>query len=219
MNVEGVSPQEMQALGTALNYVAKTPLERLGHIIDARMSYWHFTNLLATAEKVQAKLEAKGLSPEQLDPKLREIVPMLESAKNEDNPTLQEMWVSLLAASLDPDIPDSTLQYHELLKLISPLDANLLNLLGLGVSTMFDRLTPNDNYDSQVEVLAELSNADNAAVTLSLQHLAHLGLVLWPGSEAPYLMLERASEFISLSRVGESLLQRCAYVPDTPAHA
>lgn len=184
MNVEGVSPQEMQALGTALNYVAKTPLERLGQIIDARMSYWHFTNMLTTAEKVQAKLKAKGLKPEQLDPKLREVVPMLEAAKNEDDSTLQEMWVSLLASSLDPSIPEAVLLFHELLKSITPFEAKLLAVFGFSGTEHMDFLTPEDRYNLQVEKLANMLSADAKMTKLALRHLDHQGLVLLPEAES-----------------------------------
>jgi hypothetical protein len=99
--------------------------------------------------------------------------------------------------------------------MVSPFDAKLLNLLGPANSTVFKRLTPDDNHELQVRVLAEFLKAEDTTVTLSLQHLEHLGLILWPGSEAPYLMLKSAQEFISLSQLGISLLQRCTYLEST----
>ncbi len=133
------------------------------------MSYWQFRNMYAVGERGRDFLAKKGMDIADLPPKLREIIPILESAKNEDDPTLQEMWASLLAASLDPNNPESTIQYHELLRMVSPFDAKLLNLLGPANSTVFKRLTPDDNHELQVRVLAEFLKAEDTTVTLSLQ--------------------------------------------------
>lgn len=218
----------MQALGTALNYVAKTPLERLGQIIDARMSYWHFTNLLTTAEKVRAKLEAKGLRPEQLDPKLREIVPMLEAAKNEDDTSLQDMWVSLLAASLDPASPEAVLPYQEILKSIFPLEAKVLSNLDPIINTLRSESFADYSYQGQVERVPEALVMNVETTVLALRHLEHLGLILSADPEASGNVVTVRSltgrgaaldNFLRLSRVGRAFLQRCTYTPEPTNHA
>lgn len=201
-----------------LGTIVKKPFERIGEIIDTRMSYWQFRNMYAVGERSRDFLAKKGMDIADLPPKLREVVPILESAKNENDPTLQEMWASLLAASLDPDVSEAVLPFNELLRSITPFEARVLAVLGPSGTGLIDFLTPDDEYSVQVEKLAGILSIDAKTTGLALRHLEHLGLILTPETEtlSSYLTYkgDGPKAFITGSEVGRAFLQRCTYMAD-----
>lgn len=122
------SPQDIERVGRFLDTISRGVVTELSQLLGQQVAYWRFKNAVNTALKAQTFLESKGLRTQQLSAELRVIVPLVEGASYEDEPNLQNMWASLLAASISPEF-DAAMhpKYSEVLKQISPLEAQLLN--------------------------------------------------------------------------------------------
>lgn len=223
MSELGLDEATKTAALVLLTAIVKKPFERVGEIINTRMSYWQFRNMYVVGERSRDFLSRKGVDIADLPPKLREVVPILESAKNEDDPTLQEMWASLLTTVLDPDAPESALPYHEILKSISPLEARLLSDFSVVVNALGSESFADRSYEGQTKRLSQTLNIELQLVVLALEHLKHLGLVLFPEPEGYDAVVTLRSikgipndriKFIRLSELGRAFLQRCTYIAD-----
>lgn len=122
------SPAEIAQVGRFLDGISRGVITELSQLLGQQVAYWRFKNAVTIAIRAQGFLESKGLRPHDLPAELRVIVPLIESASYEDEPELQKMWSSLLAASISPEF-DSLMhpKYSEVLKQISPLEARLLH--------------------------------------------------------------------------------------------
>lgn len=111
-----LSQESVKQVGRFLDGISRGVITELSQLLGQQVAYWRFRNAVTIALKAQNFLASKGLEPQQLSAELRVIVPLLEYASYEDEPELQKMWASLLAASISPDF-DSSMhpKYSELL--------------------------------------------------------------------------------------------------------
>lgn len=122
------SPADIERVGRFLDGISRGVITELSQLLGQQVAYWRFKNAVTIALKAHTFLESKGLHPQQLSAELRVIVPLIDSASYEDEPELQKMWASLLAASISPEI--NTLmhpKYSEVLKQLSPIEVHLLH--------------------------------------------------------------------------------------------
>lgn len=101
----------------------------IGAIAHQYTEYWKVKNALNIRDKFEKLLAARNIEQVNSIP-LRIGIPLIDSAINEDNETLQNLWASLLASSMtEGDIASVTKTYVETLKQLDVIDAELLNIL------------------------------------------------------------------------------------------
>jgi hypothetical protein len=78
-----------------LHAVLVEPARELGGLLKDQVSAKRYSNLVKIAVSSKRKLEAAGLSPQEVPLKI--IHPLLEQASLEEEPSLQDRWANLLA--------------------------------------------------------------------------------------------------------------------------
>jgi abortive infection alpha-like protein len=115
-----------KAAEAAKDYLDKlvTPgLEQGGGIIGDTVAYWRFKNKVNLVLKAKAFLEAKGIEPQHVLPKV--VAPLLEAGSLEGDEEMRDRWAALLAsAATDPDrVPPS---FPRILSELSSAEARIL---------------------------------------------------------------------------------------------
>ena len=130
---------EIAATAALIESVRKIGKDWLGPIIDdvvagirsKTTARWHLKNLLDLLEIAVIEIENRGLRPEHLSVVLREIVPILEAAADEDDESIRDMWARLLANALDPSVSTSAVNIASILRQITPREALILHQVWL----------------------------------------------------------------------------------------
>jgi hypothetical protein len=107
-----------------LDKLVSPGLEEGGGIIADTVAYWRFKNRVNLVLKAKAFLEAKGLEPKRLLPKV--VAPLLEAGSLEEESEMQDRWAALLAsAATDPDrVPPA---FPRILAELSSTEARILD--------------------------------------------------------------------------------------------
>lgn len=127
-----VSKFGTKALGTTekilgfLSKVFKEPLEDVAGIVGDRLKFLRWERQVRMAEEVTKILEERNLSnTKPVAPKL--ALPIIENASLEEDDSLQNIWINLMANSMDPNFKnDIRFAYIEIIKSLEPVDARLL---------------------------------------------------------------------------------------------
>jgi hypothetical protein len=101
-------------------------LEQSGGIIGDTVAYWRFKNKVNLALKAKAFLEAKGIEPKRVLPKV--VAPILEAGSLEEEDELKGQWAALLpSAASDPEkVPPA---FPRILSELSTVEARILEWL------------------------------------------------------------------------------------------
>ena len=99
------------------------PFQETGELISEQIYAWRWANRVRIADKASKKLEASGVASKVLPPGF--LIPFLESCGNAEDSTLQDLWASLLASSVQDDRNQQAL-YRITLEGLSPGDAERL---------------------------------------------------------------------------------------------
>ena len=93
-----------EAAKAAKDYLDKlltSGVEQTGGIIGDTVAYWRFKNKVNLVLKAKAFLEAKGIEPGLVLPKV--VAPLLEAGSLEEDSDMKDRWAALLAsAATDP---------------------------------------------------------------------------------------------------------------------
>src|SRR5688500_11879093 len=84
-----------------LKRVGGPAADAVGEWLRDRVQAYRSRNVLLVAARAEQLLNAKGLQAHEVP--LRTLLPLLESAANEDDPELQEKWAALLASAATQD--------------------------------------------------------------------------------------------------------------------
>lgn len=218
MTDELVTTAAIEKAADALGKVAGPLVARVTRALGYRLASWELRNWVAAARRSEAILEREGISPAEVDPKLREVVPIFQAVAHEDDETLQEMWAGLLATAMRPDRPDMEQGFTELLRQLGPGEARvLLAIRGLSepAPTTADpnALTGPDaerleaHYGRPVKAIVTRLNALGLVRgDLSIVDSGQSGGVTYGGREGG----------IQLSSLGEALLEACSGSPGAP---
>ena len=94
-----------EAAKAAKDYLDKlltSGLEQTGGIIGDTVAFWRFKNKVNLVLKAKAFLEAKGIEPGRVLPKV--VAPLLEAGSLEEESDMKDRWAALLAsAATDPN--------------------------------------------------------------------------------------------------------------------
>ncbi len=176
---------------------------------------WRFRNALAAMQWAQQELARRGIPPDRLPSQLRDILPILEGASDDDDPTLHALWSRLLTNALDPHTDVSSVQYAAVLRQLSPSQAKILQYLAAEIA-------PSAEQGAELPQLALRTpwGPEDTAFLAAFQHLENLGLVAGNFDVEPHEaehIASRISEGVFLSVLGQSLMSACA-APGAPAN-
>ncbi len=102
--------------------------EELGLFFRDKVREWRQDNAVRVAIKTQERLAKAGIAPKAIPARL--LIPLIDGASTEDDPTLSDMWAGLLASAAGGLPPDQVLpNFAQILKSLSPLEAKVLDLM------------------------------------------------------------------------------------------
>ncbi len=180
-------------IGKALGTVPEDTVGLLGgdHLHELRIR-----NLDKISHKTEEILRERGVEdPEPIAPKA--LLPALEAASEEIDETLQDMWATLLANTMDPS-KDTSLQqvFIEALKEFEPIDALVLDA---AVTKFGDKMFGGG-------ATAELISRRSSLASISAEHLAKLGCFL---SDSRTVVAPERKRNYSISNLGTELHLAC----------
>ena len=203
---EEVSKAAVEGAGKFLAKLTGNAFTEMSQLIGQEVAWWRFKNAVNIALKADALVRSKGLRPEQLSVELRNIVPLIEGASYEDEPTLQDMWASLIAtAALEEFNRSPQPKFSEILKQLSPLDAQVLLHLHeyyLKAENMF--------YGGKQGIEAELSIPKNT-VDPFLINLERLNLII---IQVEHDNLRYKIQYVTMTIFFIEFMKRCTYFKD-----
>jgi len=196
-----------------LGKVVNPPLEELGGLLADKVKFWRFKNQINVIFKAKSFLEEKGIQPGKIP--LKTLAPLLEHSSWEENPDMQTKWASLLANALNPKYSyDLHSTYVEILNQLSPLEANLLDLL----FNDYEK-TPSDKKAAlsfSKEKICQLMNVSSEKFDIITDNLFRLNLLQPPASHGGVLIGEypivlRTHEVIQLTTLGCDFIRHCRF--------
>lgn len=152
--------------GGFLKEVFGPSVKDVGDVAHFHTHLWRVKNAIKLKEKMERLVRERGLNPDDIA-ELRVGIPILESALEEDDDRLQEMWAGLLATERKEGTKKS---YVITLKSFDPEDADTLNWL---IKLLQVTLTEGQ----QTWVKLGGVQAEMVATWDSLAHLEQLGIV------------------------------------------
>jgi hypothetical protein len=196
-----------QELGRLVARILGPALDEVAMMLALPLSEWRLRNTVRALKRARDFLEAEGVRLEELSPKAREILPLLEAASYEDDETLQRLWAGLLAASLRPGATDLSVGYTAILRQLAPVQAQTL----LAIRDFERRTEDGGVAGPDVERLAALTEAPIGPI---LVHLEALGLVAGESGgfdSGPRFIIatEGTASGVWLSPLGRALLNAC----------
>lgn len=106
--------------------ISKEPNQALGGMIADQINFWRFKRRVNLLLKAKEFLDQKGVIPGKVLPD--KFIPLLEDGSNTEDPTLSDMFASLLAGEVDPETSDEIHpSYSKVLTQLSPLDARIIS--------------------------------------------------------------------------------------------
>jgi hypothetical protein len=147
-----------------VNKVLEKTASRVGDNFDA--------SLAALFTKAHDYLAVTGREPQSVEPKI--LIPLVQAASLEDDPTLAEKWAALLANAADPDQRVAVQPgYAEVLRQLTPTDALVIEAFYKAAGTAFDA---NEPHAIVTYELRESLGLDNVAMGISVDTMLRLRL-------------------------------------------
>lgn len=163
--------------GGFLDDVFGDSLRQFGGVISDRFRYVRYRHLLSIVDKVQQIHGRRAVDGKWLPVPPQFVLPLLDGASSEAEPTVQDLWAGLIANATDP-----TRALHikkvflEILRGLEPLDAKLLECLNDPNLNDTHGIMTGATFNA-VEIASRL-NANVQDVMISLQTLARFGCVI-----------------------------------------
>jgi Abortive infection alpha len=119
-----------EGIATIFGPASKEIGEWLRDVFRSKHTLWEVKNVLATFDNVQAIFKQRAIEGKSIPIPLRQAMPMLEAIAQEDEPSIQEMWATLIANARDPAKRiDIKRAYTRILSDIDPLEAQVLKAM------------------------------------------------------------------------------------------
>lgn len=146
--------------------------------------------------KATAYLAAVGREPQPVEPKL--LLPLVQAASLETDPTLAELWAALLANASDP-AQRITVQvgFIDVLRQLQPTDTIVLKRLYFYPSTEGEKMSSTQGLvDSNVFEILGYHNGRLALDNLVRLRLCREGQVAMDGAQYPFWSTEYGFRFM-----------------------
>jgi hypothetical protein len=141
-----------EKLGTFFAKVFKAPLEDTAGIIGDKLKFMRWQRQVRMADEVNRILTQREISDTKaVLPKL--ALPILENASLEEDDTLQNLWVKLLANAMYPNFKNPIMSaFIGIIKELEPMDAKILENVYRRYRRCYER-TPTLVKDDIISVL------------------------------------------------------------------
>jgi hypothetical protein len=196
-----------EAAKAAMHYLDKlvSPgLEEAGGIIGDTVAYWRFKNKVNLVLKAKAFLEAKGIEPRRLLPKV--VAPLLEAGSLEEDNDMKDRWAALLAsAAADPKrVPPA---FPRILSELSSTEAQILEW-------MTDRVHQQVGWVSSGKDISDAHHLATWEYEVLMGNLVRLNLcspILSTGMNKIYIGAEEFPPYqqVQFTRLGHAFVQAC----------
>jgi len=154
----------------ALRWLAKMLGEDAAGLMKDAMFYFRAKNAIALQQKLDRILKERRMENPKVIP-LRLAIPFLEAATLEDDSTLQERWVRLLANAMDPNVHIQMERYFgSILDDLTPVDC-------LVVEQMAEMTQAERDRQITIEGLAESLGLESRAVDMSFCSLSRQSII------------------------------------------
>lgn len=122
--------KSVEATEKMLGFLAKVfhePIELAVGIINDKLKFLKWQRQIRMADKINEILEERDITETRpIPPKF--ALPMLENASLEEDDELQDIWIRLMANSMDPNFKASfRMAYIEIIKGLTTLDVKILD--------------------------------------------------------------------------------------------
>jgi len=111
-----------------LDLIIKPPVKEVGGILEDEIKVWRYKRQVRLVERLKEWHKKKGITPRSIP--LKTVAHILEGSSLEEDDSLHDMWVALLANATDSS---NDLDYHNLfvkiLQDLSSEEAKVLNTL------------------------------------------------------------------------------------------
>ncbi len=211
----GKAIEAAERVGKFLSTIFGGAFGEVGDIVHDWAKYFHYKNLLRIQDRVEAIHRERKIEGKTIPIPPRYAVPLIQSASQEDDETLQEMWAGLIANGMDPGKRLNVKKvYINILSSLEPFDVQLLNFLAAMASPIAPGLK---RRNLNMKTLGENLSVTQKELELSLQNLARLGCVI---DEFPETWDSIASSSVGIrirdpkttfmpSPLGYSLIEAC----------
>lgn len=124
------------------------------------------------SQRATAMLAATGREPQPVE--LKVLLPLVQAASLESDPTLAEKWAALLANAADPaqrmTVPQG---YIEVLRQLTPIDAQVVEAFYTAAGAAFDANQP---HGVETDMLRQQLELDRVILSLSIDTMLRLRL-------------------------------------------
>ena len=178
--VNGISaPIVKTGCGLIENLLGK-PCSITGELISDQIVAWKWRNRVRIAEKVDRIIKEKAIAARVLPPDF--FVPYLEAIGDVDDPTLQDLWASLLASAISEDV-HARVSLVRILDQLDSVDAKILlafheGPVGVQTCVSIDEGFPDSWKLGEYKVSPNLKGLKGEETILSLIRLNHSGLMV-----------------------------------------
>ena len=196
-----------EAAKAAKEYLDKlvTPgLEQTGGIIGDTVAYWRFKNKVNLVLKAKAFLEAKGIEPCRVLPKV--VAPLLEAGSLEEENDMKDRWATLLAsAATDPNkVPPA---FPRILSEISSKEARIMEW-------MTDRVHQQIGWIANGEEIRNVHHLATWDYELLMGNLIRLNLCRPTQNPEGGIVIGRITEWdsyqeVQFTRLGYAFVNSC----------
>ncbi|MGA1998935.1 MAG: Abi-alpha family protein [Terriglobales bacterium] len=139
----GSTAKALENVTDIFHKLAGPVAEEIGLAWAANVYEYRVRNLVSILKRTGAMLRNAKISPEMIPPRFS--VAALSAASLEDDPGLQELWAGLLANAASPATSQTILpSFIEVLKQLTPFEAQVLNRLFDAVTTRRIQSRPNE---------------------------------------------------------------------------
>lgn len=166
-----------RSTGGFLGDVFGESLRQFGGVISDRIRYARYLHWLTIVDKVQQIHQERAVDGKWLPVPPQFLLPLLDGASLEAEPTVQELWAGLIANATDPTRAlEIKKVFIEVLRGLEPLDAKVLECLNdPNLNDTFGIMT---GATFNAAEIASRLNADDEDIKISLQTLARFGCVI-----------------------------------------
>lgn len=167
-------------LGGFLSKVLGEPFLELGEAFHDWAKFYRYENLLKIQDKVNEIHQKRKIEGKTIPIPPRYAIPLIQSASQENETSLQMMWARLIANATDPGKKiDIKKIYIEILSALEPIDVLILDRLSKAGITIKKEKGGEEHriYGINKKELINHTHLSNKEIELSLQNLNRLGLV------------------------------------------
>jgi|SRR5215213_3167653 len=219
-----LSKKTLEGAQSFLDRLLGPAVDETGQLLADKVRYRRFRNQVKMVEAARELVEAAGLEPRPIA--LQTLVPLVEKASLEEDPTIQQMWAHLLARAATSSPRDGLHRLCvEVLASISPREAILLNYVYQEYRRKQPELLARQRTwnPSRSDIAAELltfrpselysqSGIGRSDGDLLLDNLLRLNILRWEIPEVEEGETVHPS-FVHLTELGLAVLKECIEVP------